>query len=217
MVSVEIRRKKDKSVLCRFEVWELPERRLERMALLASRVDKVPELGVALAEIRKLGYELYEWKVEPAKVGWKRIPGRNQKGENNANYGNRWGSLTRKRAKRSHRASAHRIRGKRNPAKRQSSRRKISLALSGEGNPNSKVWEVRFPDGREVVFKGGIHRFLESVGLTYYQVQPVIEGRAEDFQGWCVKRRLVVEDGNMSSCDISGFSGHLQTGPDVIK
>ena len=76
MVSVEIRRKKDKSVLCRFEVRELPERRLERMALLASRVDKVPELGVALAEIRKLGYELYEWTVEPAKVGWKRNPDR---------------------------------------------------------------------------------------------------------------------------------------------
>ena len=69
MLNVEIRRKKDKSLVGTFSCKELPERRLERMALLAEKVGKFPELAGVLAEIRKMGYELYEWTSARAVFG----------------------------------------------------------------------------------------------------------------------------------------------------
>lgn len=206
MLNVEIHRRKDKSLVCRFSCKELPERRLERMALLAEKVGKFPELGGALAEIRKLGYELYEWTAEKAVWGWQKDPNRNQKGENNANYGRKWGPMGRKKLSRKMKVVGRLRRGKRNVAKRHEVRRKISLALSGEGNPRSATWYVRFPDGRELVFRGGIHRFLESVGLTYYKMVPVIKGLAEEVEGWCVKRLL---EGDLGNTAVSGGAGNL--------
>ena len=205
MLNVEIRRKKDKSLVGTFSCKELPERRLERMALLAEKAAGFPELGSALAEIRKMGYELYEWTTVPAPFGWRKYPDRNQKGENNANYGRKWGPMGKKKLSRKMKEIGKLRRGKRNVAKRHDVRRKISLALSGEGNPNSATWYVRFPDGRELVFRGGIHRFLKSVGLTYYKMVPVIKGSVEEIEGWCVKRLL---EGDLGNIGVSGKVGN---------